>query len=222
MLTVLLHKRIFWLMLLLAPQVTFAEDTAISVANRLLFATDHLKNLATDGNLVYDFKQSGSQETPIMDTITLKLTSQDKHRQAQVLYLSGEQQLWTPTFDDPDGNPILLLFLQHDITEMQRINGGQWRHFQKYIKLALEQSAKVENVNFDYAGQTRHGQKIGIAPYVNDPDKDRFANKAYGHKTYEFIVSSEVPGGLYRISTWVPTAADKTSQPLSRQELVLR
>lgn len=222
MLTVLLRKLIFWLMLWLAPLVTFAEDAVISTANRLLFETDHLKNLAADGNLVYDFKQSGSQETPIEDTITLKLTSQDKHRQAQVLYLSGERQLWTPIFDDPDGNPILLLFLQHDIHEMQRINGGQWRHFQKYIKLALEQGAKVDNVDFQYAGQTRHGQKISIAPYVNDPDNGRFANKAYRHKTYEFIVSSEVPGGLYRISTLVPTAADKTSEPLSHQELVLR
>ena len=44
----------------------------------------------------------------------------------------------------PEGNPVLLYFLERDIREMERLTGGKSGYFRKAIRLALARSASVE------------------------------------------------------------------------------
>lgn len=195
------------------------DSNRFSPANTALFATNHMQLVKPDQTLVYEVKQTGSMVAKLEDTITLKLAAKQGHTEANIEYMTGELNRWTPPFADPTGNPVLTLFLQSDIHEMERTNGGQWRHFQKYIKFALEKS-DFSQTSFEYAGQTHQGKKISIQPYLDDPDKSKFINQAFIKKQYEFIVSDEIPGGIYKIATDVPgTSAD---QPVAHKELLLR
>ncbi|HPY39813.1 MAG TPA: hypothetical protein PLM98_04805 [Thiolinea sp.] len=195
------------------------DSTTFSPANTTLFATNHLQLVKPEQTLVYDLQQTGSMVEAIKDSITLKLTAKDVHTEANVEFMTGERNRWTPPFTDPQGNPVLMLFLQNDIHDMEQVNGGQWRHFQKYIKLALEK-ADVSETTFSYAGNNLPGKKISIQPYVDDPDNTKFINQAFVKKQYEFIVSNEVPGGIYKITTDVP--GTDANQPIAHKELLLR
>lgn len=190
-----------------------------SAANTALFATNHMQQVKPEQTLVYDLQQTGSMVEAIKDTVTLKLAQKDAHTEANVEFMTGERNRWVPPFSDPQGNPVLMLFLQNDIHDMERINGGQWRHFQKYIKFALEKAGTSE-ASFEYAGKTLQGKKVSIQPYLTDPDSSKFMNQAFVKKQYEFIVSAEVPGGIYKIVTDVPSAS--TDQPVAHKELLLR
>lgn len=197
-----------------------ANSAAFSPANTVLFATNHMQQVKPEQVLVYDLQQTGSMVEAIKDTITLKLSAKETHTEANIEFMTGERNRWTPPFTDPQGNPVLMLFLQNDIHTMEQVNGGQWRHFQKYIKLALEKSG-VSDTTFTYAGKTLHGKKVSIQPYRDDPEKGKFTNQTFVNKQYEFIVSDEIPGGIYKIATDVPgtTSAD---QPVAHKELLLR
>lgn len=196
------------------------DANAFSPANTALFATNHMQQVKPEQTLVYAVQQTGSMVPSIQDTVTLKLAAaQAGHTEAHLEFMTGENHRWTPPFADPTGNPVLTLFLQSDIHEMERINGGQWRHFQKYIKFALEK-ADFSATSFEYAGQHYQGKKISIQPYLDDPEKSKFINPAFIKKQYEFILADELPGGIYKITTEVPgTSAD---QPVAHKELLLR
>lgn len=196
-----------------------ADSGAFSPANTALFATNHMESVKPDQTLVYEVQQTGSMVEAIQDTITLKLAAKDAHTEANIEFMTGERNRWTPPFTDPQGNPVLMLFLQNDIHDMERVNGGQWRHFQKYIKFALEK-AEISDTNFAYAGKDLQGKKVSIQPYVNDPENGKFTNQAFVKKQYEFIVSNQVPGGIYKITTDVPGTDAK--QPVAHKELLLR
>ncbi len=209
--------------LLLTSLFARAADETFSSANTALFASNHLQNVAVGDTLVYDFKQSAPEQTAIQDTITLTMKEQAGHRQLKVDYLSGERQRWVPEFDDPSGNPVLMLFLQSDITQLEQLTGGQWRHFQKYIKLALEKpETTLESVDIEFHSQQLKGQKISIQPYQDDPYRDRFKNTAYLRKQYDFILSAAIPGGIYKISAYVPAEQNAKPEPLVITELQLR
>lgn len=199
---------------------TSTDAGAFSPANTLLFATNHMQAVKPEQTLVYDLQQSGSMVEAIKDTVTLKLAAKNAtHTETAIEFMTGERNRWVPPFTNPEGNPVLMLFLQTDIHDMERVNGGQWRHFQKYIKFALEKS-ELSEVSFSYAGKTLQGKKVSIQPYLNDPDKNKFTNQAFVNKQYEFIVSAEVPGGIYKIVTDVP--GTNTDQPVAHKELLLR
>lgn len=196
------------------------DSGRFSPANTLLFATNHMQTVKPEQTLVYDVQQSGSMVEALKDTVTMKLATKDAtHKETAIEFMTGEHNRWVPPFTNPEGNPVLMLFLQNDIHDMERINGGQWRHFQKYIKFALENS-DVSETSFSYAGKTLQGKKVSIQPYLNDPEKGKFTNQAFANKQYEFIVSAEVPGGIYKIVTDVPSSS--ADQPIAHKELLLR
>ena len=86
---------------------------------------------------------------------------------------------------------------------MERLlnNGIGWRHFQKRLKVAFEETASIEPVDIDVAGNTIQGERILVQPFVNDPLSRRFP--AFREKTYIFILSDQVPGAFHQIITRV-------------------
>jgi hypothetical protein len=127
---------------------------------------------------------------------------------ATLQFLTGPRQVAAPPVDNPEGNPVLLGFLEHDIAEMQRLTGGSRNYFRKRIRLALAESAEVRPRRFTYAGKPVDGREIVIRPYQNDPMHARF--EQYVGKRYTFVVSPQVPGGVYQVHT---EAAGPAGQP---------
>lgn len=190
-----------------------------SRANTLLFMTDHLVDLPQDAVLPYHFTRTSTLSDGFEDDIILRLTgaTADGARNAEIDYFTGPRKRYVPAFDSVRGNPVLSLFLQRDINEMARRTGGPARHFQARIKLSLEESAVIEDTIISLGGREVRGVKITVDPFRDDPQRGRY--EKFANKTYEFILSSEVPGHVFRVRSHLLDAGGKE---MIREDLEFR
>ena len=204
-----------------------ATAQAISQAETLLFQTNHLHNVAAPLTLTYAFHKAGSLEPGFDDQVEVMLMDAkpegntdgkaDVKPSVTMHFLSGARQRKTPDAENAEGNPALLGFLERDIAEMQRLTGGSGNYFRKRIRLALAEAAQVRPARFTYAGKPVDGREVSIEPYRNDPLAQRF--ERYVPKRYTFVVSAQVPGGVYRMGSVV--AGPAGGAPLMEETLTL-
>jgi hypothetical protein len=203
----------------LATSGAGAQD-AISAAEKLLFQTDHLKNVVPPAALSYAFRKGGSAEAGFDDTVELRVRMLDGAKQASVTFLSAEHKSGCPEVPRAEGNPVLLCFLERDIREMERLTGGKSGYFRRAIRLALARSARVARTGVSFGGRERTANEITVVPYADDPLKDRIGK--YASKTYVFTLSGEVPGGVYSVRTFVPSPEGSSNgAPLLEERLTL-
>jgi hypothetical protein len=107
-----------------------------------------------------------------------------------------------PEVDGGLSNPALMCFLERDIAEMERLTGGKAAYFRKRIRLALSEGPAAKPVKVSFGGKTVDAQEYRITPYSNDPNKQKFPK--YVGKTYIFVLSDAVPGGIYRVDSQIP------------------
>jgi hypothetical protein len=189
-----------WLCFLCTCSAAFSTSAqGISPAERLLFETNHMQGVRAPVTLVYTYRKEGTSEGSFDDEVQLDIirVNPDKTAAASIRFLSGDRNIPISDLQDAHGNPALLGFLERDIVEMKRLTGGSASYFRKRIRLALADAQEVRPVRFRYAGKERQGQEVRIQPYLDDPMRERFT--AYLHKSYVFILSEDVPGGLYSI-----------------------
>ena len=185
-----------------------------------LWMDNHLRNISSPGRLYYDFVKSGSYEEGFSDSVFLDIVriNEDGSKDADLeFFTAGRQQ--NERREGITGNPVLGKYMEGDVYEMNRLTNGSWRYFQKRIKSAFAENAKIEPVTFEYDGAEMTGEKISITPYVNDPRRRQFAE--FAPKLYEFILSDQVPGKLYQIKTVIP-AGSPDSEPLLEETLTLQ
>lgn len=184
---------------------------AAATAQSLLFDAPYLKRLEAPATLSYSFRHDTANETifgeAFEDFIRLEVKKSGDGGEvnvASVDVFSGKRRKSLGPYEDMQGNPVIMVFLEHDLWEMKRRIGGVPVYFRNSIRRALRETSGVEPVTVPYDGRKVNGHKITITPFVNDPNALRF--KAYREKSYEFIVSDAVPGGFYRIRAWLPQA----------------
>ena len=188
-----------------------------------LWLDNHLQNINSPGRLYYDFVKRGSFEEGFSDSVYLDITqvNEDGSKDADLEFFTADRQqnASRDNLVGITGNPVLVIFMQGDVYEMNRLTNGSWRYFQRRIKSAFAEEAKIEPVTFEYNGAQMTGEKISIAPYLKDPRRRQFAE--FAPKLYEFILSEEVPGKLFQIKTVIPgSAPDK--EPLIEEILTLQ
>lgn len=169
----------------------------VSSAETLLFETDHLARVEPPAVLVYEFRKVSSVEPGFSDKVQLDVTGSKGKVSATLHFLSGKNRHDLPALEEAHGNPVLLGFLERDITEMKRLTGGSTAYFRKRLRMALAESAQVSSQSITYQGKTLPAQAVRIQPYLDDPMHARF--EQYVNKTYTFIVSDQVPGGIYQL-----------------------
>ena len=192
-------------------------------AEAKLWLDNHLQNINSPGRLYYDFVKRGSYEEGFSDSVYLDIVevNEDGSKTADLEFFTADRQqnARSDNLVGVTGNPVLLVYMQGDVYEMNRLTNGSWRYFQRRIKSAFAEEAKIETVTFEYDGTQLTGEKISITPYLNDPRRRQFAE--FAPKLYEFILSDQVPGKLYQIKTVIPdTAPDK--EPLIEEILTLQ
>ncbi|MET0983521.1 MAG: hypothetical protein ABWY02_15555 [Telluria sp.] len=192
-------------LLALGPAGAQPISQPISPAEVLLFETDHLARTKAPATLVYEFRKQGNLEPAFTDSVELDVSRNKGQVHAVLRFLSGKRKQALPEVDDAHGNPVLLGFLEHDIAEMKRLTGGSVGYFRKRIRLALANGAQVTPQRITYGGKTVEAKAVRIQPYLDDPLHARFEN--YVRKTYTFVLSNHVPGGVYRVSTTLANAA---------------
>jgi len=185
-------------------------ENDFSAANNLLFFSDHLKAIKEEKSLNYQFEKKGSMEKGFTDNINIEIkeSSEDKGKTIGITYFTGDRQRQVPDTENATGNPLIMLFLQRDVREMARLTGGHWRHFQKQIKLALENSSEIKDVKLTIEGKTLPAKEITIHPYIKDPQAEKF--EQYTKKYYVFTLTDQLPGMLYEIRTVLTDDKEKT------------
>ena len=188
-----------------------AAAQPVSPAEVLLFESDHLARLKVPATLVYEFRKQSNVDPAFTDSVQLDVSRDKGQVRAVLRFLSGKRKQPLPEIDDAHGNPVLLGFLEHDIAEMKRLTGGSVGYFRKRLRMALANGAQVTPQRITYGGKTVEARKVRIQPYLNDPLHARF--ERYVHKTYTFVLSDHVPGGVYRVNTTLENAARKGAAP---------
>lgn len=192
----------------------------ISSAERALFMRPHLNGLQPGQSLQYGFRHAGSLEAPFDDKVTIALGARPEGGccSARGEFLSGERAVSLPELPAATSNPVILYFLERDVREMQRLTKGQQNHFRKRIRVALAERAQMREVRLPYRGKTVEGSEITVAPYLDDPNRMRF--ERYAGKTYLFVLSEAVPGGVVAMRSSV-AGADGAAEPLVEDTLTL-
>jgi len=205
------------LILAFSPLGSVAQDR-ISEAETLLFLTDHLKNVSPGTTLSYAFKKTGSAERGFDDTVELRVRAADGAKYVAVAFFTRERKIEFPEVQHAEGNPVLLYFLERDIREMERLTGGKSGYFRRALRMAFARSARVAKINLSFSGRETTANEVSVAPYLDDPLKDRIGK--YVGKTYVFTFCADVPGGIYSVRTFVPPAAGAASDaPLIEERL---
>jgi hypothetical protein len=188
-----------------------------------LWHADHLANIEKPLSLYYEFVKSGSFEEGFSDAVYLKILeiNEDGSKNAMLdFFTADKKQAVTPdNVTNITGNPVLGVFMQGDIYEMNRLTDGHWRHFQKQIKISLRNDAVVEPTTFSFNGKEYQGEKVYFSPYLKDSHRRDY--EKFAEKYYEFIFSDELPGTLYQIRTVIPDKSEETAEPLILETLTL-
>lgn len=212
---------------LLASTIVSAEDEVqFSDAETMLWLTDQLKTIAKPTLLTYNFERSGTLEGAFEDTVKFSVNSlQDNGMKgASLEFFTGERRFDVPAAESTNVNPILKVYLQGDVYEMNRLTDPKgesrerWRYFQRRIKFALSEAATITDTTISHAGVDYAAKVVEFTPYAKDPKRSLF--EEFADKTYEITIAEKLPGYLYQIKTVIPGAAQNAS-PLISEVLTL-
>lgn len=199
------------------------NEFKFSNAENKLWMDKHLLNIDQPARLFYEFEKTGTYEDGFVDDVFLDVVSinEDGTRDTVLNFLSDEkkQKVSPSNVVNVTGNPVIGVYLQGDVYEMNRLTEGHWKYFHKQVKLAIADSNDSEQVTFDMDGKQYAGEKITLHPYDNVANKSRL--KEFADKSYEFILSDQVPGKLYQIKTVINDPAHPET-PLIEEKLTLK
>jgi len=200
------------------------EAFEFSSAERKIWLDDHLDNINSPARLYYEFVKAGSYEDGFTDSVYLDVIeiNEDGSKNTTLDFFTQDrkQKAGVENLNFIKGNPVIGIYMQGDVMDMNRLTEGSWRYFQRLIKFAISDDAKIETISIDFNGKNIEGEKITITPYVNDPRRRQF--ESFANKRYEFIFSKHIPGSLYQINTITPGSNGSDKEPLIRETLTLQ
>ncbi|MEX2524831.1 MAG: hypothetical protein WD750_07725 [Gammaproteobacteria bacterium] len=206
------------------PAAADPDEIDFSKAEIMLWRFNHLGNIDRPGRLHYAFRRTGSFERGFKDAVYLDILeiNEDGSKDTDLEFFSGPRQrpAAAENLVSVRGNPILGIYMQGDVYEMERLTEGSWRHFQRRIKLAFANGAEVEEVTIDHNGSEIDAEKITIRPYLKDPHRRDF--EKFADKEYQFILSEHIPGSIYQIKTVIPDSSNPDGEPLIVEELTFQ
>jgi len=193
---------------LLSAPLALAQEAGdgYSKEQLLLFDTPHLRNIRSAASLHYDFHQHGAQTEAIDNHVTLKITGLTERggKDVETAFLSGAGGR-NYAIRDFLGNPLIMYFLEWDVTKMGRDSAISRHYFRNLIKQAFLTAAASEEMTFTHGGRRIKGHKVFFEPLASKKGDDRYKN--YPAKRYEFVLADDIPGGIYSIATRLPGAA---------------
>ena len=202
-----------------------SAEASFSEAERLLWMTDQLRAVREPSVIGYEFKRTGTYEQGFEDTVEFTVTRVKPGglKDGMLRFFSGERNFPVPPAEDTDINPVLKIYFQGDVYEMNRLTDPdgksreRWRYFQRRIKLALAEAAKVEPVTVEFEGKSYVAKAVSFAPFANDPKRSEF--EKFAGKSYKVVVADSLPGYLYSVETEIP--GPPGAPPLIREHLQL-
>lgn len=181
------------------------DPRPLSPAQTALFMTPHLRNVEQPGTLEYSFTRRG----PVGFTDSVAVHVREVHPDGTHVvafdFLTGERREPYPSVGEFRGNPLLMVFLEHDVKTMRESIGSSGSYFRNRIRDAFVEGATVEDVTATVDGAAVPARKITLRPFQGE---DRLARvPPIRNKLYTFVLADAVPGGIVEISTDMPADA---------------
>ena len=188
------------------------KPTEYTPAQIAIYRSNQVGSLSKNDVVNYTFSRQGTLQTPFEDkaSITIADETPDGKKNIVVDFLTGENRIDQPLYEGfKTGNPIWMVFLEHDVKEMSEITKGSQVYFRNRIKdgFASPKMATIGSRTVTVGDEKVEATVVTIKPYVGVQEIGRF--KQFEQKSYEFVISSQVPGGLYSIKTVTPGEAGK-------------
>jgi hypothetical protein len=186
-------------------RVLAAEDTrALSPAQVALFETDHLRTIDAAERLQYrfDHEAAGASEVYV-DRVNLDIRPRpDGAKDVWVEFLTGKRHMPFPPLSGFHGNPVLMYFLERDVEAMRAQTGGAASYFRNRIRRAFVDEADLREIALERDGKTSAATEITLAPFRGDSRVAAFPGLE--DKRYRFVLSDQIPGGVYEVTSEIP------------------
>jgi hypothetical protein len=157
-----------------------APAGAPPAAADLLFEGPQLANVAPGTVLTYRYRRQGGPAEqilgpPVDDRIRLTIGAGAKpdERTAIVEMFTGERHRAAGPFENTTANPVLILFLEHELGNVARVLGANPRYLKNAIRAALRDRAVVAPTTVEVAGKPALGWTVEVQPFLDDPKKER-------------------------------------------------
>lgn len=172
----------------------------------LVFDAGLLDNVEVPSTLHYRYEIKGRDiEEPFISSATMALAPAadgGDGMEASFEMFEGPNLRKFGPISAASQNPMVLVFLQQDVTKMGRLTGGAPGYFQQGLRHGFRQPAEVETIEVELDGAPLSVSKIVMRPFVHDPHISRFPK--FRDKVYSFWVAEELPGGVFRMETETP------------------
>jgi hypothetical protein len=195
-----------------APKVEAPKAEASTQGQDLLFETPYMSSVQAPSKMVYTFKSATADDAQygrsFDDQASMKVEANKDNasrRDVFVTLFSGDREREIGLVSAVSGNPMLMVFLERDMSRMKMHVGGQPVYYRNRIRAALREHAKVEPITISYADKTVNGSRISIQPFTDDPLGEQL--RLFRSKIYEFTISDAIPGGIYEIRSVIPAPA---------------
>lgn len=187
---------------------TAAPAAAETVAEGV-FGADLLAGVQPPAVFHYRYEMTGSTlDKPFASKVDMEVRGTDADGQKQVFFdmFEGPNRRQFGPMVATEQNPLVIVFLQRDVVQMGNLTGGASGYFQQQIRRAFNDPAEAETIEVEFDGRTVKARRLVIHPFRDDPSIERFPQ--FKEKAYEFVVSDEIPGGLYRLASRTPDPKD--------------
>jgi hypothetical protein len=177
----------------------------------LLFETSHWQAAAAGTELVYQYRRSTPLEPALGPSfevkirLTLETGASDSKRTVRVQLFSDGRRRAAGPFEDVEGNPVIVLFLEHHLNDLAKILKANPRYLKNAIRAGLREKAVTTPETVMVRGRSVQATRIETQPFLDDPHKDRM--RGLESLTYTFVTSDQVPGAILSIEARA-TAAD--------------
>jgi hypothetical protein len=190
------------MMAALLPFCARADAPPLSPAQTALFETPHLSNIAHPETLDYRYEQTGPAGFADQVAVHIDQIHPDGTKYVSFEFLTGARHAFFPAVDDFSGNPLLMVFLEHDVDAMRDQVGVAAAYFRNRIRAAFVDRAQMSDTSIQLDGQTVPARRITLKPFADDHRFDRLPT--IQGKTYDFVLSDRVPGQLAELGTATP------------------
>lgn len=194
-----------------APSVAFEKLTE---AQSWIYDHSHLSNTHEGQILEYRYTGADDAQSVTDDVAKLAINTEadDDRRNVNVDFLSGDNRLSLPPFENFRGNPIIIAMLEHVAQSMGNMTGGGVLYFRNRIRDALaSEDVKLENASLPFHDKQVPATTLTFQPFVNDAylKSDPLLKEA----EFTIHLSDEVPAGVL----YIGVKADSADQRFERQ-----
>lgn len=182
-----------------APPAGAVEDRPLSRAQTELFSTPHLSNVGEPATLEYNFTRTGP--VPFQDRVAVNIIEvhPDGTKDVTFEFLTGDRQERHPPVGSTRGNPVLMMFLEHDVRTLRESLGIAATFWRNRLRDGLLERATVEDTTVSVDGRDVPARRIIVRPFQ---DLDRLTRiPSVRDKLYTFVLADAVPGGIVELRT---------------------